>query len=54
MYGSDARHSMELEEFENFVKDLKIAQKMENSKQDKNTSAKSLQSMKDTLKKLLC
>ena len=53
MYGSDARHSMELEEFENFVKDLQIAQKMEYSKQDKNASAKTLQSMKDTFEKSL-
>lgn len=51
MYGSDARHSMEISEFPSFVNDLKLAYEIFNAKQDKDESAITLKPMKKTFEK---
>ena len=45
------RHSMEIGEFSAFINDLKIAHKIANSKQDKDITAKSLNTMKKIFEK---
>ena len=51
MYGSDAKHSMEIADFPSFVEDLKVGYEIVNSNQDKDKSAELLKPMKETFEK---
>ena len=51
MYGSDAKHSMEISEFPSFVRDVQLAHEMIHAKQDKDKSAETLSAMKRTFEK---
>lgn len=51
MYGSDARHSMEPEEFRDLVKGIRAIEIMKQNPVDKNKAADSLHEMKDIFEK---
>jgi len=51
MYGSDARHSLELDEFRDMVAGIRAAETMLGATVDKDASAVRLQQMKDIFEK---
>jgi len=53
MYGSDAKHSMEINEFHGFINDLKTAYTITKSVQNKDESALKLSTMKSIFEKSL-